>query len=62
MIHGVWKVTGKRVYRGHQPGTEFEETLSASPAARAVARGDIQLLEQIVPAVPEEHALPEGWE
>lgn len=61
MIHGLWEVTGKRIYRGHEPGTQFEATLQGGPASRAVARGDIVLLEQFVPQVPADHQLPEGW-
>ena len=62
MIHGEWQVTGKRVYRGHEPGEKFEASLDDGPAGRAVARGDIVLLEQFIPAVPADHELPEGWE
>ena len=62
MIHGLWQVTGKRIYRGHEPGTQFEASLQDGPAGRAVARGDIVLLEEFTPALPAEYQLPEGWE
>ena len=62
MTHGVWKVTGRRIYRGHEPGVTFEASIPTTVAARAVARGDVTLLEEILPLLPEEHCLPEGWE
>ena len=61
MIHGLWKVTGSRIYRGHQPNTEFEASINEGPASRAVARGDIALLERFVPQLPAEYQLPRGW-
>lgn len=44
--HGRYLVTGGREYRGHAPGTEFVAQLEPGPEGRAVARGDIQLLER----------------
>lgn len=61
MVSGAWLVVGKRAYRGHDPGTEFEASIPAAPAKRALVRGDIRLLEEFVPAPPAEHQLPEGW-
>lgn len=61
MTTGAWKVTGTRVYRGHAPGEEFEASIPTSAAARAVARGDVVLVEEFVPAPPADHQLPEGW-
>lgn len=61
MIQGLWKVTGKRPYRDNAPGEEFEASLDDNVAARAVARGDIVLLEEFVPTVPDGYQLPEGW-
>lgn len=61
MIHGLWKVTGKRAYRGHPTGTEFEATLAGPVAARAIMRGSVSLLEQFEPGLPDQWALPEGW-
>ena len=58
---GLWKVTGTRAYRGNEPGEEFEAAIPSSSAARAVARGDVALLEEFTPTVPEDHQLPEGW-
>lgn len=61
MIHGLWKVSGRRIYRGHEPGEEFEASLDNAVAGRAVNRGDLVLLEEFVPALPAEFCLPEGW-
>jgi hypothetical protein len=62
VIHGLWRVSGRRAYRGHEPGSEpFEASLNESVAARAINRGDIELLEEFLPALPAEFCLPEGW-
>lgn len=58
---GVYKVTGRRVYRGHEPGTIFEARIDPAVENRAVRRGDIELLERITPDLPPEWALPKGW-
>lgn len=62
MIHGQWRVSGSRVYRGHAPGEEFPALLPTTVAARAIARGDLLLLEEFVPALPDGYRLPEGWD
>ena len=59
--YGEYQVIGRRRYRGHEPGTTFEAKLDKNAEARAIARGDIQLLRVIVPTVPAEHTFPEGW-
>jgi hypothetical protein len=62
VIHGRWQVTGKRIYRGHAPGEEFEASLDDAPAARAMNRGDIVLLEEYMPRLVEgSYVLPKGW-
>lgn len=61
MVQGLWKVTGRRPYRGNEPGEEFEAALDNNVARRAVDRGDIVLLEEYVPTVPDGYRLPEGW-
>jgi hypothetical protein len=61
MISGLWLVSGRRAYRGHQPGEEFEASLAQTVAGRAVLRGDIKLLEEFAPQLPPEYCLPEGW-
>lgn len=62
MTHGLWQVVGTRAFRGHEPGTDpFEASLPSNQAARAIRRGDIALLEEFVPNLPDEHQLPKGW-
>lgn len=61
MTHGRYRVKGRRPYRGHEPGTIFEARLDPGPERRAIYRGDIELLERVVPALPAERALPQGW-
>ena len=51
MIAGVYKVVGRRRYRGHRPGDLFEARLDPGAEARAIGRGDIVLIERIIPAV-----------
>jgi len=59
---GVYEVTGKRPYRGHEPGTVFEALLDVGPEQRAIARGDIKLLRYETPdLVPENRTFPDGW-
>ena len=61
MVHGTWKVVGKRAYLDVQPGETFDASIHEAPARRAIDRGDIVLLEEYVPCVPDERQLPEGW-
>lgn len=59
---GVYKVTGRRPYRGHEPGTVFEACLAPGPEQRAVARGDITLIERVTPDLVEgSYRLPPDW-
>ena len=58
----LYLVTGKRPYRNHKPGEAFEAVLAADAEARAVARGDIELLERSTPSIrPGSWQLPRGW-
>lgn len=62
MNFGRYQVVGRREYRGHVTGVVFEARLERRAAARAVARGDIVLLEETTPAVqPNSYVFPEGW-
>ena len=62
MKFGVYEVTGSRNYRGHEPGTEFTAQLERNAQIRAVNRGDIRLLDWIVPALEAgSFTFPEGW-
>jgi hypothetical protein len=54
-------VSGKRTYRGHEPGEEFEASLDTVAAGRAVGRGDLLLLEEFTPTLPDTYELPKGW-
>jgi hypothetical protein len=62
VTYGEYLVTGKRNYRGHEPGTTFEANLAPGPEGRAIARGDIRLLRKIEPTVqPGSYTFPDGW-
>jgi hypothetical protein len=59
---GRYLVSGKRAYRGHDPGTEFEARLDVFAEARAIGRGSIQLLERLAADLPaDKYRLPQGW-
>jgi hypothetical protein len=58
---GRWQVVGTREYRGNRPGAVFIESLERNAARRAVARGDIKLIEMVTPELPPEWGLPAGW-
>jgi hypothetical protein len=61
-LYGVYRVTGKRQYRGHEPGTVFEAILDPSAEQRALGRGDIQLIRRIQPSLaPGSYRLPPDW-
>lgn len=60
--YGRYLVTGRRPYQGHPPGAVFEARLLLFAERRAIARGEIVLLEQIVPALqPGSFTFPDGW-
>lgn len=60
--YGVYLVTGKREYRGHEPGTRFEAAIEPAVEARAIGRGDIVLLRRVVPDLqPGSYRLPDNW-
>lgn len=62
MSYGEYLVTGRRQYRGHDPGTTFEAILDAGAEARAIARGDITLLRRVTPSlVPGSYRFAPGW-
>ncbi len=61
-MSGLYRVIGRVAYRGHAPGEEFEAVLDPAAEARGLARGNIELLERLVPAlVPGSFTLPPGW-
>lgn len=51
MRYGIFQVTGSFVFRGHKPGETFEAKVTPQ-INRAAARGNIVMLEEIVPEVP----------
>lgn len=60
--YSVYLVTGKREYRGHTPGSEFEAVLDPGPEQRAIDRGDIRLVRRVEPDLePGSFVLPDGW-
>lgn len=60
--HGLYLVSGSRAYRGHEPGTEFQARLESNAERRAVARGDIVLLDRLTPQLePGSYQLPIAW-
>lgn len=59
---GLYRVVGRRKYRGHSPGDLFEAKLDRLAEQRAIARGDIKLLERVIPELrPGSFVFPEGW-
>lgn len=58
----LYQVAGRRAYRGHQPGETFQATLDPAAEERALARGDIRILERSKPSLqPGSYQLPAGW-
>ena len=61
-VSGLYQVVSPRDFRGHSQGTEFVARLEQAHEARAVARGSIQLLARVVPALePGSFTFPDGW-
>jgi len=61
-LYGVYRVAGRRRYRGHEPGDEFTARIDREAERRAIERGDIELLERIVPELEGgSYTLPRGW-
>jgi hypothetical protein len=57
-----YEVTGKREYRGNQPGEIFHARIPAGAESRAVARGDIRVLRTVEPTIQSgSYRLPDGW-
>lgn len=57
---GRYRVIGTREYREHRPGDLFEAKLDQRAEARAIGRGDIELVERITFSVnPGSYRLPE---
>lgn len=59
---GHYRVVGKRAYRKHEPGTEFWARLDVNAERRAIDRGDIVLLDRLIPRVePGSFVFPDDW-
>lgn len=59
---GRYEVIGRRAYRGHQPGEEFEARLDRAAETRAINRGSIRLLERFTADLTAgSYRLPDGW-
>ena len=57
-----YRVTGARGYREQKPGTTFEANLDPQAEARAIGRGDIELIERIESGLRDgSFRLPDGW-
>ncbi len=62
MTHKRYRVTGKRQYRWHAPGTVFEAKLDPDAERRAIERGSIEVLEVIQPELQNgSYVLPRDW-
>lgn len=58
-----YRVVGKHAYREHPPGETFEAELDPAAEKRALARGDIALLERRRTSLrPGSFRLPANWE
>lgn len=59
---GVYKVVGRRAYRGHEHGTVFQARIDRAAEQRAIQRGDILLLDRLEPDLqPGSWKLPRDW-
>jgi hypothetical protein len=59
---GRYEVTGRRAFKGFEPGSVFDADLDVNMERRAVARGSIRLLERLVADLPPgSYRLPAGW-
>ncbi len=57
---GRYRVIGQNEYREHRPGDLFEAKLERRAEARAIGRGDIELVERITFTVkPGSYRLPD---
>lgn len=59
----MYRVTGTRPFRGHTHGDTFEARLDHAAERRAVARGDIEVVNRIIPSIRSaDLVLPSGWQ
>jgi hypothetical protein len=61
-VGALYEVLNPRGYRGHSRGAQFEGLLEPDAERRALARGDIRVLQRVTPSVrPGTFTLPQGW-
>jgi hypothetical protein len=59
---GIYQVVGRLPFRGHKPGDRFTAKLDPKAERRAVDRGNIVLLERVIPSIQQRtFTLPTGW-
>lgn len=62
MNGALYEVTGDRRFRGHDHGELFEANLDRAAERRAVARGDIRVIERVTPSIDAAMLdMPSGW-
>jgi hypothetical protein len=61
--YAEYEVVGRRIYRGHHPGSRFDAALDPGAEQRAVDRGDIRVVRRVTPALqPGSYTFPPGWQ
>lgn len=58
----VYRVTGRRMFRDHQPGELFEAVLKPVNESWAIQTGAIALVERSTPTIQPGFVLPAGWQ
>ena len=59
----LYLVTGRLPFRGYLPGETFEALIERDAEERAVARGNVRVLERGTPQIrPDSFVLPVGWQ
>jgi hypothetical protein len=59
----VYRVSGSRRYRGHEPGTEFSALIEPGIASRLIGRGVIEIVDGLRPMLERgSFVLPIGWD
>lgn len=58
----VYRVSGTRRYRGHEPGTEFSALIDSTVEGRLIGRGVIEVVDGLRPMLERgSFRLPDGW-
>ena len=59
----TYRVIGQHAYLGHQPGSVFSATIQPAAEQRALARGNIEVLDATPPGlIPGSYRPPDGWD